>query len=247
MNSCLRRLLGFLILIASLGVLVWGLLPAKFTKAVEAIAPNLMQLSQPNTDSEISSAQSIAPGVPETRRLNLQYPTSMRQGDSDVIQLTLEVDDQGNITPTAQFQGQTVTGDTVQIPDVYATHNVFFEARLDLPGMNATPAELVSLPVQPGRKVNIAWTVKPSDAGNFRGAVWSFLRFVPIEGGEGTQQAISSQAIEVKVVNLLGIGGQPARIMGLIGSLLGSSMSIQDIVWKILFPGRKRKDDRKRR
>src|SRR5688572_23526250 len=46
------------------------------------------------------------PAVPETRRLTLEYPPKMRAGvESSIVRLTLEVDDLGNITPTAQFEG----------------------------------------------------------------------------------------------------------------------------------------------
>ncbi len=41
------------------------------------------------------------PAIPERRRLTLDYPPHIRAGDSDIVRLTLEVDEQGNLTPTA--------------------------------------------------------------------------------------------------------------------------------------------------
>src|SRR5512140_1324110 len=64
------------------------------------------------------------PAIPEPRRVTLEYPPHIRQGDSDVVRLTLEVDSLGNVTPTAETQGNTLKGQTVQIPNLYETHTV---------------------------------------------------------------------------------------------------------------------------
>ena len=56
--------------------------------------------------------------------------------EGDIVRLTLEVDDLGNITPTAQIEGNVVVGETIEIPDLYETHNVTAEAQLDLAGMD---------------------------------------------------------------------------------------------------------------
>ena len=89
-----------------------------------------------------TSAPTVAPqpAIPESRRLTLEYPPNIRVGDSDVIRLTLEVDTLGNITPTAEVQGNILSGKIVQIPNVYDTHNVFAEARFDVAGPNVRAA-----------------------------------------------------------------------------------------------------------
>src|SRR5271157_494877 len=93
-----------------------------------------------------TSAPTVAPqpAIPESRRLTLEYPPNIRVGDSDVIRLTLEVDTLGNITPTAEVHGNIVSGKIVQIPNVYDTHNVFAEARLDIAGPNVRPPDIQS-------------------------------------------------------------------------------------------------------
>ena len=243
MFTFLRRLFGFLLLLTSLGVLAWGLWPALASQAAQAFTPSQMQLTEQPTQSEggvgIQSAPGLPPAVPENRRVTLDYPVTMREGDSEVIRLTLETDAEGNLTPTALFEGHTTSEDTVQIPNVYDTHNVQIEARLDLPGASAIPTEAISLPLQPGQKVTFSWTIKPGQVGAYRGAVWLYLRFTPLAGGEEIRQALTSQALEVQVVNLFGIGGPTGRVMGLVGSALGSVISLDDVV-KFLF-GRKRR------
>src|ERR1700690_738947 len=107
------------------------------------------------------------PAIPESRRLTLEYPPEIRVGDSDVIRLTLEVDTLGNLTPTAEGQGNTVTGKIVQIPNVYDTHNVFAEARIDIAGLNIQPADIQSESLTQGQAVTFYWSVQPTSAGTF--------------------------------------------------------------------------------
>src|SRR5262245_9991713 len=51
------------------------------------------------------------PAIPEMRQLTLEYPPRIRAGDSDVVRLTLEMDEAGNLTPTAVVEGNVVIGD----------------------------------------------------------------------------------------------------------------------------------------
>ena len=75
------------------------------------------------------------PVLNESRRLTLEFPPAIRLGDYEVVRLTLEVDALGNLTPTAEVAGNAVSGKTVEIPDLYDTHIVFAEARIDMAGV----------------------------------------------------------------------------------------------------------------
>ena len=75
----------------------------------------------------------------------------MRTGDSTRIRLQLEVDDRGNIVPTAVVEGNVVTGEVVEIPNLYETHNVIAEARLDMAGMEVQPPGTISEPLTQGQ------------------------------------------------------------------------------------------------
>jgi hypothetical protein len=90
------------------------------------------------------------PAIPERRRITLEFPPQMRAGDSDIVRLTLEVDDLGNVTPTAEVGGNVVIGETVEIPNLYETHNVIAEARFDIAGMQVSPPGLTSQPLAQG-------------------------------------------------------------------------------------------------
>jgi len=180
----------------------------------------------------------IPPAVPEMRMLTLEYPPSIRAGDSDRVRLTLEVDDQGNLTPTVSVEGNITQGQVVVIPNVYETHNVLAEARLDLAGVDVRPSETISETLLPGQKVTFFWSVKPSDIGNFKGTVWFYLHFVPKADGVESRQALSAQTIEINSTALFGIKAELARWLGLAGTFIGSILGFPFLeqvlkwVWK---------------
>ncbi|HLO16895.1 MAG TPA: hypothetical protein VK206_18820, partial [Anaerolineales bacterium] len=167
------------------------------------------------------------------RRLTLEFPPQIRAGDSDVIRLTLEVDDLGNITPTARIGGNTVTGQVVEIPNLYESHHVIAEARFDIAGLEVRPTELVSEPLTQGTSATFYWSVRPQEAGVYRGTIWFYLRFVNKQSGEESRRTVSAQIVEIKAVNFLGLSANFARTTGVLGSVLGTIIGfpfLEDIV-----------------
>lgn len=179
----------------------------------------------------------LRPAILEQRLLVIESPTAIRVGDSDLILLSLEVDREGRITPTASIAGHEVQGQRVQIPDVYETHAVMAEARLDISGLEISPAAEISEAVVPGQAVTFAWSVRPKEVGVYRGMVWLHLMFIPKAGGEPARTTLNAQRIEIKSVNLLGIGGSGARWLGALGALFGSIFGLDGVIgwiWKLV-------------
>lgn len=195
--------------------------------------------TQPSQPTQISAP----PAIPETRRLTLEFPSKMRAGvEGDIIRLTLEVDDLGNITPTAQINGNVVVGQTIEIPDLYETHNVIAEARLDMAGMEVSPPEATLEPLTRGRSVTFYWSIRPQETGTYRGTVWLHLNFADKSTGEQSRIAVSAQIIEIEAVDFFGLSVNVARTSGVIGSLVGGVFGfpfIEDII-KFLFRRRKK-------
>jgi len=162
------------------------------------------------------------PAIPESRRLTLEFPAKIRTGDSEVVRLTLEVDTLGGLTPTAEIEGNTVQGTTVQIPNLYETHNVIAEARLDLAGPQVRPSEAISELLLPGQSVTFYWSVRPIDSGRYRGTAWLFLRFEDKLSGDESRVALSAQPVEIEATKFLGLTGNLARAAGGAGSVLGA-------------------------
>jgi hypothetical protein len=191
--------------------------------------------------SEVPTASSpeitALPALPERRRLTLEFPSRMRAGDSDLVRLTLEVDDLGNVTPTAEIGGNVITGKPVEIPNLYESHHVIAETRFDIAGLEVRPTDLVSEPLSPGNSVTFRWSIRPAEVGTYRGTIWFYLRFVDKATGEESRKTISAQTVEIEAVNFLGLSGSLARTTGVVGSVLGTVIGfpfLEDIVKFIL-------------
>ncbi len=222
--------------------------PAEDEPIVEE-PPDTLPTNLPSTPTAIASPPGIGggeepqPAIPESRRLTLEFPPIMRTGDSTRIRLQLELDDRGNIVPTAVVAGNVVTGEVVEIPNLYETHNVIAEARLNMAGMEVQPGGTISEPLLPGGSVTFYWSVRPEKSGNYEGAAWLHLRFMPKDGGEQNRIPVSVQFIEIEAKSFFGfLPGSAARGLGALGSVLGSVLGfpfIDDFV-KWLWRGRKR-------
>jgi hypothetical protein len=196
--------------------------------------------------SELPTSVSVftpQPALPEKRYLTLEFPAQIRAGDSDLIRLTLEVDDLGNITPTAEIDGNVITRETIEIPNLYETHNVIAEARIDMAGMEISPPDLLGATLAQGQSVTFYWSIRPAETGIYRGTVWLYLRFVDRQNGEESQKAVSAQLVEIEAVNLFGLSGNFARTTGVIGSVVGTIIGFpffEDIL-KFIIKSRKKR------
>ena len=208
--------------------------------APAAPPPAESTLALPTATSAESTQAPVAtqpPAIQEARHLSLEWPPTIRVGDSDVIRLTLEVDAQGRLTPTAQIEGHETHGETVFIPNLYDTHNVLAEARMDMAGVQVTPDGDVSEPLLPGQSVTFFWSVRPQDVGTYRGTIWVHLRFIPHDGSPESRRPLTAQLVEIQAVDFLGLGGIAARLVGGLGTLVGSVLGLDNLipwVWKRL-------------
>jgi hypothetical protein len=171
-------------------------------------------------------AVTAQPAMPERRFLTLEFPPQIKAGDSDIIRLTLEVDDQGNIVPTAEIEGNVVTGEVIEIPNLYETHHVIAEARFDIAGLEVRPTEVISEPIAQGQTAVFYWSVRPQDVGVYRGTIWLYMRFVDKSSGEESQKTVSAQTVEIEAVNFLGLSANLARSTGVVGSIVGTILGL---------------------
>lgn len=209
-------------------------------EATEPLLPEPTESSAPEATPSAAPVFTAQPAMPERRRLTLEFPPEIRAGDSDVVRLTLEVDDLGNITPTAEVGGNVVTGQTIEIPNLYETHHVIVEARFDMAGMEIDPPDLVSQPLTQGTPATFYWSIRPQQVGDYRGTIWLSLRFVDKSNGEESQKTVSAQIVDIKAVNFLGLSGGLARTTGVVGSIVGTVLGLpflEDIL-KFLFKRR---------
>jgi len=159
--------------------------------------------------------------------------------------LTLEVDDLGNITPTAMFGSSVVVGETIQIPDLYETHNVTAEAQLDLAGMTVQPSGAIYEPLKRGQSATFHWSIRAQEVGAYRGTVWLHLGFEKRSTGEKDRVAVSAQIIEIKAVDFFGFSVNFVRTFGVVGSAIGVVVGFPflDDILKYLFSKKKKKKE----
>jgi hypothetical protein len=245
-ESLFRRFACFFILCMALTLA--GCAPSALQTAPAAEAqPSPVPPTQIPFPTPPSIESSPAPAILESRRLTLEFPSQMRAGvEGDVIRLTLEVDNLGNVTPTAKVQGNTISGEVVQIPDLYETHQVVAEAQLDLAGMTVQPAGAIYEPLTRGQSATFYWSVRPSEAGIYRGTVWLHLNFTNKQTGERSRIPVSAQIIEIKAVDFLGFSVNVARMTGVVGSFVGGVLGfpfLEDIL-KFLFKRKSNKENK---
>jgi len=148
--------------------------------------------------------------------LTLAYPARLRAGEVGNLSLTLEV-------PAGVLE------------QIFETHNVLAEARLELPGVQVKPNETVSETLRPGQQAVFFWNILSEEAGSFEGQVWFYLRFVPKAGGPETRQALSVQRISLEVETLFGLKAATAGWLGALGLVLSAGLGAP--LWQ---PGLKR-------
>lgn len=152
------------------------------------------------------------PSLPEARTIMLEYAPLMRTGDSQVVRLNLSA-------------GTDSTGG-----DFYEANTVIAEARLELQFADVRPADVVSAALTEGGAATFYWEVNPREVGDLRGTAWLYLRFVPKAGGEEARQPVSAQLVEIRSMSMLGRTGSEARVVGVIGFIVGLGMGISFVL-----------------
>lgn len=204
--------------------------PSELPETPEAPTP---VVSTPAAQASPAPAQLL-----ERRQMVWEWPEQLREGDADVVDLRLKMDAQGTLTPTAQVGGHVVEGQGVEIPNLYDTHNLVVEARLDLVGFEMTPQGEVSEPLRPGEEVVFRWTVRCKEAGNYRGTLWVALNLVPKAGGETLRRVLLAAPVDIEVRSVWGLPAQTVRILGGIGTAVSTVLGIPFLeqalgwVWK---------------
>lgn len=250
-----RLVLSLVVLILTIIVLIFagpaiGVLFSSINPSlpIEPTTPGIAPTTVPVvtvTPNDAGSADEL-PAVPETRRLTLEYPLKIKAGaGSDVIRLTLEVDALGNITPTANIEGNVVEGEVIEFPNLYDTHNVTAEAQFDIAGLEIKPAGVTYQPLKPGEKLDFYWSISAQNVGTYRGTIWLYLNFEARSSGEKSRIPVSAQVVEIEAVDLFGFSVNFVRTSGVVGSVLGIIVGFpffEDIVksiWNRLFKKKK--------
>lgn len=205
-----RTLLAAFLFLIFAGALAWSYRPLESSAA----AVPVWQVSSAETDPE--------PAKGELRRAVLDWPASVRVGDSRRANLTLEV-----VVPAVQpsLEGRPSARPTeppplVVIPDLYERYDVRAEARLDLAGVELRPEGTILQPLRPGEPVEFTWSISPRAVGTTQGTLWLYLNLRPKKGGENQQMTLLARPVELRAVNVWGLPAGVVRWGSAVGMLI---------------------------
>lgn len=202
--------------------------PAEPTKAPEnqstqaVPTPAAVQSPAP-TLTPSGGQQATQPPAPELRVVELEWPRSLRLGESDVLRLSL-VPSADGYTARAEFEEHPLATQEVSVPrpEGYILRAV---ARLDGPGFDISPAGDQSRLVPFGEPVTWRWSLSPRSPGRQRISVSLYLRWESDSGmvaGARESQAFG-RALEIEVISFLGLTRTQTGLLGLL-ALLGAGV-----------------------
>jgi hypothetical protein len=167
----------------------------------------------------------------EERMVEVEWPPTMRLGDSDVVRLALVPTLEGYVVKAEYPEHQVITQTvTVERPGGYELYAV---ARLDGVGFEIAPNGEQPQYLAPGQQVSWRWSLTPRSAGSQRLLVHLVLRWEPAGDGSGSlrQVVAYSQGLDVRVVSLFGLTQLQAFAAGLFGLVFGGGLSLFALVF----------------
>ena len=222
-----RIYLGLGIFIFSVFGLIWALYPIPRINRIQKLQPILLQSPESTAVADHKSinlspsVQASEPLIMDGQQLILVFPSQIRYGDKDIVQLVFQPIN--NETPVGFETVESLGFDPwgTHLEDGNKTYLALAEARLDLVGLDVRPSDLVSEPLHPGGSATFFWSIDPARVGSYQGTAWLYLRITDSSTGLETRKAISAQIIEIKVVDILGLSTTWVQVLAWIGMAAG--------------------------
>ncbi len=205
-----------LLLLVSLIILVWALLPNQRRNVGQFVLPSSMQVPS----KEIDGGEAVL----QARQVRLEWPASLRIGDHGVITMIFEPVSSEIFVPNPEGQ----------YLNVYSRYNLMAEGRFEAAGVRVDPANPTRESLPPGQTVKFTWEVNPSDAGSYPGKIWLLLRFLPLKGGQASEVPVFVYDMHIQTVSLFGLSGPLARIMAGAGIILGLLFNYDDMIGVVM-------------
>lgn len=193
-------------------------------------APTATSASQPQSTQGAARPTEAAPAKVEGRQVELEWPASLRLGDSDVIRLSLVPTREGYVAK-AEFPDHSLQTKEVPVPRPNG-YELYALARLDGVGFEIAPAGEQERFIPEGEEVAWRWTLSPLQAGQQRLSVSLQLRWVPGPGVSGPvrESQVYARALDVQVRSFLGMSPAQAASTGFLGLLLGGGLLLTAVV-----------------
>jgi len=187
------------------------------TRAETSPLPTATQVQQPTATQTLFATE-------EQRSVEIEWPSEMRLGHSDVIRLSLLPTHLGYVA-IAEFPEHEIITQTVQItrPGGYS---LFAVARIDGVGFEFSPLGDQIQYLSPDEVITWRWSLIPRLSGEQRLSVTLKLRWDPLGENEGALREVVaySTVLNIYVRSFMGLTYSQMLMMGFIGLFFGSSM-----------------------
>ncbi|OGO17775.1 MAG: hypothetical protein A2Z14_06890 [Chloroflexi bacterium RBG_16_48_8] len=220
----MKKLWKYLILLV-LGIFLLVLAACAAEPGIEPTSLATLQPTQ-RPGTEIPPASATAP-IPtstpyiEERFIEVEWPTHLHLGDSDIIRLALIPTIYG-YSAQLEYPEHTVELEDVEVPYLGGYEAVAI-ARMDAVGMEFQPTGDQEQNLVEGESLSWRWTIYPQSAGRHRLSLSLRLRWDPSgEGGRVSEVSLWQAGLEIIVDAPFGLTAPQARALGIAGVLAGS-------------------------
>ena len=156
----------------------------------------------------------------------VEWPPRMRLGESDVVRLSLLPSEEGYVV-TTEFPEHRIVTETLAL-EQRAGYEMLAVARLDGVGFDLSPQGEQPQDWQPDWPLTWRWIVSPRSTGQQRLSVNLAIQWRPEPGRSLPSRQVNafSRGLDVQVVSLLGLTTGQAMMMGIVGLLLGLTLTV---------------------
>jgi hypothetical protein len=158
--------------------------------------------------------------------VDLEWPSSIYLGESDVVRLALSPSETGYALEIEFEDHETLTEDiTIQRPVGYLLNAV---ARLEGVMFDISPVGEQSLELPPGETITWHWTITSKQPGRQRLSISLVLRWTPLgaSGGSTREFAAYSKGLDVRVESILGVTKSQALVVSFAGIFFGGGLGL---------------------
>jgi len=184
------------------------------------------------SESGISPLSNFAQDQPYGK-LIIEWSTRLRVGDIYEIRLRLVMDNSKDSLNSNEHAASKLKNGLLNDHASQKKLGFLIESRLDIPGMQYQPTGNVREALYPGQQVKFLWTLRPPDAGDYRGTIWVYSKPLSLNSTSQERSVLGTQRIEMRVVELIGMEGKTARILGSVGCIVGLLLGLDKLVFWI--------------
>lgn len=181
----------------------------------------------------LAPTSSAAPTpVQEQRMIELEWPGTLRLGESDLVRLSI-VPYQGGYIVQAEFPEHNIEGEPITVVQ-QAGFLLSGVARLDGVGFEISPSNEIEHPLPKDETVTWRWALSPRTAGQQRLSISLSLRWTPESGNPAAprQQLAFSRGLTVQVSSVFGLSRPQALTVGFIGLVVGAGLGLGALAFR---------------